>query len=268
MTTVSRLNVDVTATTGKFDRSMQRVTKQLGAASRAARMAGGPLGSVLGGGLSMVGRMGGMAGLGAAAGPIAALTAGIGILTKTIAANNVENERGKSALDLAMTEGISTDQAAMLDRIAQQFGGSKTAGDMFAMLENARKAMPELQRAGLAGGLAQELEQGDIAGAFQALQEMSRSAERLRIKGMLGSAGDDFMRLGFMNRNDLGSVAGDADLGMAAEFFEQQQQNPDFVEGIAQSLMNFFRDLFNTQSEEAQRITDAVNRQARSGAGL
>jgi hypothetical protein len=234
MSTVGRLNIDVTATTGKFDAAMAGVRRQIGGVGRAGAAAGAV------GGVSMpgFGALGAVAGL---SGPLIAVTAGLAALTGAMKDRDTAASKAGDALDLALTKNLSFAQASRLMGVGQQLG---TGGESILQLVQASTTGSGLsairaESSDTADLLAKAGASGDFNRVLNVLQMLSESSGRMEIAKALGGSGDDFLRL---RRVSLG-LNGFIDPAAAEDALRQQNfdaQNPGFMQRFFNWLIEFF----------------------------
>lgn len=259
MSTVGRLNIDVTATTGKFDAAMAGVRKQVAGVGRAGAAA-----SAIGG-VSMpgFGALGGIAGL---SGPLIAVTGGLAALTAAMRDRQNQGEKAKDAMDLAITQGLSFAQAQTLMGAGSQVG---SGGEGVLKLLQAATSGTGMEA--IAGGTSQAFadklrstfESGDFARAISMLQDVSGQANRMDIAKGLGGSGADFLRLQRASLGvGMGLDEGDAEYAMRRQNFEAG--NPGFMTRFFNGLMELFGRMPNADLSREQTL---LLRQIASSAG-
>lgn len=171
MTRVGRLNVDVTATTTKFDAAMTRVRqnmRQFGAA--------GSVGAGLGGAsVPMFGALGGMAGM---AGPFMALTAGVAGLSALMREANRLSESNLRAAQQTDMAGLSDAQGA----VRRQLGALLAPGGGVATFQGLRDQFSLGGRfQGMGGINADSMSDEEFMRAVVRLANLPDAAERVRL---------------------------------------------------------------------------------------
>jgi len=185
MSSVGRLNIDVTATTGKFDAAMAGVRRQIGGVGRAGSAAG-----ALGGmGMPAFGAIGAAAGL---SGPLIAVTAGLAALTGAMKDREKDTQKASDALDLALTRNIGLGQAGLAIDVGSQLGTGGEAildlikaastGAGFAAIQ---KVNPEA-----ASAIQSAASTGDFTTALQVLRMLSAGSGKTEVNTGLGGSGD------------------------------------------------------------------------------
>ena len=247
MSAAGRLNIDVTATTGKFDAAMAGVRRQMSGVGRAGAAAGA-LSGVAMPGFGAVGALGGLSG------PLIGVTAGLAALTAAMRDRDKDAAKANDAIDLALVRNIDFGQAQRLFDVGNQIG---TGGDgMMKLLETAStgsglEAIRAVDRQ-MADYLEAQFKAGDFNRAMFGLQQASLGPNAQAIAGGLGGSGTDFLR---MARVNLGSAAGldadDAEMAMRNQNFEAM--NPSSFTRFFSWISELFGgDPFNSDLSQEQ----------------
>jgi hypothetical protein len=247
MSAAGRLNIDVTATTGKFDAAMAGVRRQMSGVGRAGAAAGA-LSGVAMPGFGAVGALGGLSG------PLIGVTAGLAALTAAMRDRDKDAAKANDAIDLALGRNIDFGQAQRLFDVGNQIG---TGGDgMMKLLETAStgsglEAIRAVDRQ-MADYLEAQFKAGDFNRAMFGLQQASLGPNAQAIAGGLGGSGTDFLR---MARVNLGSAAGldadDAEMAMRNQNFEAM--NPSSFTRFFSWISELFGgDPFNSDLSQEQ----------------
>lgn len=216
MTRVGRLNVDVTATTTKFDAAMTRVRqnmRQFGAA--------GSVGAGLGGAsVPMFGALGGMAGM---AGPFMALTAGVAGLSALMREANRLSESNLRAAQQTDMAGLNDAQGA----VRRQLGALLAPGGGVATFQGLRDQFSIGGRfQGMGGINADSMTDEEFMRAIVRLANLPDAAERVR----LGLLPRELMQARDVDPNLIGRTIENAgggpgrNLGFARDFEQLRQQ--------------------------------------------
>ena len=247
MSAAGRLNIDVTATTGKFDAAMAGVRRQMSGVGRAGAAAGA-LSGVAMPGFGAVGALGGLSG------PLIGVTAGLAALTAAMRDRDKDAAKANDAIDLALGRNIDFGQAQRLFDVGNQIG---TGGDgMMKLLETAStgsglEAIRAVDRQ-MADYLEAQFAAGDFNRAMFGLQQASLGPNAQAIAGGLGGSGTDFLR---MARANLGAAAGldadDAEMAMRNQNFEAM--NPSSFTRFFSWISELFGgDPFNSDLSQEQ----------------
>jgi hypothetical protein len=247
MSAAGRLNIDVTATTGKFDAAMAGVRRQMSGVGRAGAAAGA-LSGVAMPGFGAVGALGGLSG------PLIGVTAGLAALTAAMRDRDKDAAKANDAIDLALGRNIDFGQAQRLFDVGNQIG---TGGDgMMKLLETAStgsglEAIRAVDRQ-MADYLEAQFKAGEFNRAMFGLQQASLGPNAQAIAGGLGGSGTDFLR---MARVNLGSAAGldadDAEMAMRNQNFEAM--NPSSFTRFFSWISELFGgDPFNSDLSQEQ----------------
>lgn len=268
MTNVGRMNIDVTATTGKFDAAMAGVRGQLRSVGRVGSVAGS-----LGGRTSPIfGAMGGLAGL---SGPLIGVTAALGALTAAMRNREQTVAKSKDVLDLALGERISVSQAKTLEGFGGQLGMDGAAVLNMLRAAASAKGQEAIRRYGEDGPgqakqIAKDVSEGNYVRALYLLQRQSQAlqgGQPLEIAKALGSSGRDFLR---MPRAAVGIQAG----GVGEfDYLQQAIRQQNFAAGNAnwfmsaiEALMNFFGGSLGQEQNGQSIVYRLVD--AQSGPGI
>jgi hypothetical protein len=261
MSSVGRLNIDVTATTGKFDAAMAGVRRQIGGVGRAGSAAG-----ALGGmGMPAFGAIGAAAGL---SGPLIAVTAGLAALTGAMRDREKDTQKANDAIDLALTRNIGLGQAAFAMDVGSQLGtGGEAILDLIkaatsgAGLMAIQKASPDA-----ASAIQSAAGAGDFTTALQVLRTLSSGSGKMDIAKALGGSGDEFLRLQRAVLNLGSGVSLDsAERAMQQQNF--QATDPNWFERAVNAIFEFFGG--NAQTYTSQEQTDLLRTiAAQQGPGI
>ena len=178
-----RMNIEVTATTGKFAAQMKRVRAEMATTARAAGK-GFSIGGMgrLGGPLGAVGES-----IGVLSGPMMALVAGLADLSVAMRALTDRMEAGRENLSEMRLLGLGVEEQARLRTIGQVIRPDATGADALGLRDKFAEVAP---------GFGMNIAGLDLAAQFDAMRKAAQSADALTIaEQMGGKAGEDFMRL-------------------------------------------------------------------------
>jgi hypothetical protein len=230
MTRLNRLNVDITATTTRFDSAMTRVRNQMSAFGRA-----GSVGAGLGGAsVPMFGALGGMAGM---AGPFIALTAGVAGLSALMREANRLSESNLRAAQQTDMAGLNDAQGA----VRRQLGALLAPGGGVATFQGLRDQFSIGGRfQGMGGINADSMTDEEFMRAIVRLANLPDAAERVR----LGLLPRELMQARDVDPNLIGRAIENARSGLSnARRFEASRQR-SIASGIDDP--NFLNDPLGT----------------------
>lgn len=277
-----RMNIEVTATTGKFAAAMKQVRHDMATTARAAGK-GFSIGGMgrLGGPLGAVGES-----IGVLSGPMMALVAGLAGLSVAMKALSDRMEAGRENLSemrllglgveeqarlktvgsVIRPDGTGADALALRDKFAEvlvsgELDTSKLEAGVAARLEAMQQAAQTAQASGAKPGESLTLAGFDLAEQFDAMRKAAQSADALTIAEQLGGkAGEDFMRLRMVDPQAFADpTSGAAVAGAFAEERLRQQQaaardpnDPSMIRDIFDFIA---RQIARTLAENAVRVS-------------
>jgi hypothetical protein len=208
-----RMNIEVTATTGKFAAQMKRVRAEMATTARAAGK-GFSIGGMgrLGGPLGAVGES-----IGVLSGPMMALVAGLAGLSVAMRALTDRMEAGRENLSEMRLLGLGVEEQARLRTIGQVIRPDATGADALGLRDKFAEVAP---------GFGMNIAGLSLADQFEEMRKAAQSADALTIAEQLGGkGGEDFMRLRMMDPQAFAaSTSGAAVAGAFAEEQLRQQQ--------------------------------------------
>lgn len=198
-----RMNVEVTATTGKFAAAMKQVRQDMATTARAAGK-----GFSIGG----MGRIGGPLGgvgesIGVLSGPMMALVAGLAGLSVAMRALSDRMEAGRENLSEMRLLGLGVEEQARLKTIGSVIRPDGTGADALSLRDKFAEVAP---------GFGMNIAGLDLAAQFEEMRKAAQSADALTIAEQLGGkAGEDFMRLRMTDADALRTAATSQTTGRA-----------------------------------------------------
>jgi hypothetical protein len=234
-----RMNIDVTATTGKFAAQMKRVRAEMATTARAAGK-GFSIGGMgrLGGPLGAVGES-----VGVLSGPMLALVAGLAGLSVAMKSLEQRVAAGRENLSEMRLLGMGLEEQANAKRLATIIRPDGTGADAVGLADKFAEVAPEFGLGTMKGlSLEEKIRQAMIAAKGQ---DALRIAEQ-----MGGKAGEDFMRLRMVDPGLFAAQPTNAGAAIEAFVSERARQadaasndpnNPsmirDFFQAIGQYLL-------------------------------
>lgn len=266
-----RMNIEVTATTGKFSAAMKQVRHDMATTARAAGK-GFSIGGMgrLGGPLGAVGES-----IGVLSGPMMALVAGLAGLSVAIKALSDRMEAGRENLSEMRLLGLGVEEQARLKTLGSVIRSDGTGADALALRDKFAEVAP---------GFGMNIAGLDLAAQFDAMRKAAQSADALTIAEQLGGkAGEDFMRLRMTDPQALQTAANLRTNAseLAAAFVEEQTRqrqvadndpnDPSMIRDFFESLYRFFVSRRTAEDvgegvdretlQEMRRINQGLNRQ-------
>lgn len=243
-----RMNIEVTATTGKFSAAMKQVRHDMATTARAASK-GFSIGGMgrLGGPLGAVGES-----IGVLSGPMMALVAGLAGLSVAMRALSDRMEAGRENLSEMRLLGLGVEEQARLKTLGSVIRPDGTGADALSLRDKFAEIAP---------GFGMNIAGLDLAAQFEEMRKAAQSADALTIAEQLGGkSGEDFMRLrmvdpqAFADRTSGAAVAG----AFAEERLRQQQaaardpNDPSMVRDIFDFIA---RQIARTLAENDVRVS-------------